>query len=109
MPRTYRNQVFVSGVLQSEDVVSLSDALFATDDARARLRAIKIAATLDAWAADARTASAAEQAASDGWSGFTAAQKDTANKALHTRMAVTFDRLATFFDRFGDVLVGLDQ
>jgi hypothetical protein len=109
MPRTYRNQNFQNGTLQSENIVVLDDALFGADDARVRLK--QVYAALNAWAADARTASAAEQAASDGWGAFTAGQKDTANKALHTRMAVMFDRLALFFDRFADILIdrGYDQ
>lgn len=108
MPHTYHNQVFTDGVLQSEDVQILDDALFARDDAQDRLRALKAAATLTAWADDADTAATAEQAAFDGWGAATAAQKDAANKALHGRMATTYTRLAIFFRRFADILEGMD-
>lgn len=108
MTRTYRNQVFRNGVLQLEEVVDLPDALFTKDDARERVRAVRAAATLEAWAVDADQASTAEQAIFDGWNTATAAQKDAANKALHGRMATTYTRLAIFFRRFADVLEDID-
>lgn len=109
MPEQVYDDVYENGVRISRTPRTISDAEIKRQDAPARLRNAYTA--LENWAADARTAAAAEQAASDGWAALTAGQKDTANRALHTRMAVTFDRLATFFDRFADVLLkdGLDQ
>lgn len=47
--------------------------------------------TLRQWSADA-------QATADGWAGLTNQQKDA-------RMQITYQRLATFFDRFADLLL----
>lgn len=109
MPVTVYDDVYEGGVRTSRTARVISDAELLKRDAPARLR--QSYSALTQWASDARAAATAEQAASDGWALATAGQKDTANKALHTRMAVTFDRLATFFDRFADVLIQqeLDQ
>lgn len=109
MPETAYDEIYENGVRVSRVERTVSDAEIKRRDAPTRLR--NGYTVLENWAADARTAAAAEQAASDGWATMTAGQKDTANRQLHTRMAVTFDRLATFFERFADVLLkdGLDQ
>ena len=103
------DEEYRDGVLINRVERTISDAEIKRRDAPLRLRTAYT--VLQAWADDARQAATAEQAASDGWATATAGQKDAANRALHTRMAVTFDRLATFFERFADVLLkdGLDQ
>jgi hypothetical protein len=103
MPDTAFDDVFQNGVRISRTPRTVSDAEIKRNTAPARLQLAYL--VLDQWAEDARAAGVAEQVIVDGWAAATAAQKDVANRQLHARMAVTFDRLAIFFERFADLLI----
>jgi hypothetical protein len=109
MPETVFDDVYENGVLVSRVERIVSDEEITRNNAPGNLRNAYL--VLQSWADDAQAAAAAEQLISDGWATATAGQKDTANRQLHTRMAVTFNRLGIFFERFADLLVqqGLDQ
>lgn len=93
MPRTNRNQIFANGVLVDETLVTIDDATITREEAPTRIR--QAVATLQSWASD-------EQAINTSWASLTATQKDNANKQLHQRIGI-------FFDRFGDLLVALNM
>lgn len=91
MPRTNLDEVYENGVLKSRIQREISDAQIFREDAPLRLRSA--IATLNQWAQD-------EQNIDNAWGTLTNAQKDTANRVLHRRIGI-------FFDRFGDLLITL--
>jgi hypothetical protein len=84
MTRQDRNQHFLNGVLQSEQVVTIPDAQIEREDAPLRLRQSVVG--LRIWSTEA-------QANFDTWGAKTAAQKDAANRELHRRFGILCDRL----------------
>lgn len=85
MPRTDTNEVYRNGVLVSSSQVTVSDAQLVIEQAPQNL--IAAYTTLRAWAQDAATTS-------NNWATLTAAQKDTVQLTVVTRLGHLFNHLA---------------